>query len=631
MAIVQISRITNRKGLAVDLPQPLAGAELGWAIDERRLFIGNGELSEGAPVVGNTEILTEFSDVLEISNYTYQGLAGGYTVQTGPTPGNPVVQTIQARLDSYAVATDFGIVGDGSTDNTTAINRALYQLYCIDINPAVRRSLFFPAGVYVICDFLKIPAYATLYGEGTGGTIIQFRAQQWTNAMPWNQGTLVVDDNGRYYRAKIQVPIGVSISNTSYWTEENPPEYIWRTADSKQQIGANIATNSALPPADISILDIQFTTDVLLMDGCLLQDVNQLTMSGVTFTGPMTNELIVDLAENTVKTAGQIQPGFDYVIDYVGTTDFTLIGAASNTVGLTFTATGPGSGTGLAAIQHPDTAAIRWSSTEALVTQNIKIDNCGASGFWRVSNTEQQIKGVSITNSTFGTLYEGIYLGGDAPVNGGPSGVRIMHNTFDNIYWTGVVIKNCRFNATGYNTFYDVANEFNGYTFPSAPVIDIYTSDNLSVGDLFQRSADNIVWAHEVRIRIWDTRSIAFDGTDRLLLGTYQRAVGVTANLATSASSATLFTVDTAFNKAINVDYTMTHAVGNTVSARTGTMTVVSSTDGTNDTITINDNYFENNPVGGSLWASEADNVISILYSTTTSNVKISYSVTRLA
>ena len=64
MAIVQVSRITTRKGLIEDLPQPLAGAELGWAIDERRLFIGNGSLEEGAPVVGNTEILTEFSDIL---------------------------------------------------------------------------------------------------------------------------------------------------------------------------------------------------------------------------------------------------------------------------------------------------------------------------------------------------------------------------------------------------------------------------------------------------------------------------------------------------------------------------------------------------------------------------------------
>lgn len=63
MAIVQISRITNRKGLQENLPQ-LAGAELGWSVDTRRLFIGNGTLEEGAPVIGNTEILTEFSELI---------------------------------------------------------------------------------------------------------------------------------------------------------------------------------------------------------------------------------------------------------------------------------------------------------------------------------------------------------------------------------------------------------------------------------------------------------------------------------------------------------------------------------------------------------------------------------------
>ena len=62
MAIVQVSQITNRKGLAENLPQ-LAGAEFGWATDQRRLFIGNGTLADGAPVIGNTEILTEFSEV----------------------------------------------------------------------------------------------------------------------------------------------------------------------------------------------------------------------------------------------------------------------------------------------------------------------------------------------------------------------------------------------------------------------------------------------------------------------------------------------------------------------------------------------------------------------------------------
>ena len=46
--------------------------------------------------------------------------------------------------------------------------------------------------------------------------------------------------------------------------------------------------------------------------------------------------------------AGSFVTGAKYVISFVGTTDFTLIGAAANTIGTAFTATGPGTGTGQA-------------------------------------------------------------------------------------------------------------------------------------------------------------------------------------------------------------------------------------------------------------------------------------------
>ncbi len=48
------------------------------------------------------------------------------------------------------------------------------------------------------------------------------------------------------------------------------------------------------------------------------------------------------------ETAGSFTVGTAYTILSVGTTDFTAIGAASNTVGVFFTATGVGSGTGTA-------------------------------------------------------------------------------------------------------------------------------------------------------------------------------------------------------------------------------------------------------------------------------------------
>ena len=228
MAIVQISQITNRKGLNENLPQ-LAGAELGWSTDTRQLYIGNGTLEDGAPVIGNTEILTEFSDILNItSTYTYKGLAAGYTVQTGPTSGTPVTLSLQSWLDQFASVLDFGAVGDGVTDDTDAINRALYQLYCREVNPQIRRSLFFPAGVYRVTGSIDIPPYATLVGEG-------------------NNNSLIVMDDG-------------------------VADYVARTADSLQQYGVNIGNNGATPPTYITVTNLGFRNQDPNTDVFLVQD-----------------------------------------------------------------------------------------------------------------------------------------------------------------------------------------------------------------------------------------------------------------------------------------------------------------------------------------------------------------------
>lgn len=95
MAIVTISRIQHRKGLHEQLPQ-LAAAELGWAMDKRKLFIGNGQIDQGAPELGNTEILTEYSDVLALAHqYTYKNGESGY---------NPVTRTNNSQYNSVVFA-----------------------------------------------------------------------------------------------------------------------------------------------------------------------------------------------------------------------------------------------------------------------------------------------------------------------------------------------------------------------------------------------------------------------------------------------------------------------------------------------------------------------------------------------
>jgi polygalacturonase len=247
MAIVQISRITNRKGLIENLPQ-LAGAELGWAVDTRQLFIGNGTLQEGAPVIGNTEILTEFSDITAVSNYTYKDIAVGYAAQTGPTASDPIVRTVQAKLDDFADVRDFGAVGDGSADDTAAINRALFQLYCVEANTQIRRSLYFPAGTYKITETIIIPTYAKLVGEGANCT------------------TIYLDTSS-------------DISSLS--------AYVARYGDSLQQTGVNIGNNGATAPTNIEISSMTFQT-VETTDVFLVEDAKQCYFDSVNFVGPLT-------------------------------------------------------------------------------------------------------------------------------------------------------------------------------------------------------------------------------------------------------------------------------------------------------------------------------------------------------
>jgi hypothetical protein len=241
LAIVTISRIQHRRGLQENLPQ-LAAAELGWATDTRRLFVGNGALTEGAPEVGNTEILTEFSDVLGLANtYTYKNESAGYTPITGVSANSPTVRSLQEKYDDFVSVKDFGATGNGSTDDTVAINRALFELYCREPFEGARKALHFPAGKYIVSDFIKVPSNAILLGEGPANTVIQQTG----------------NPNSIY--SVIQV------------------------ADSKQQIEGSIGTNGATLPSDITISDIGLLCG---LDGIHIRTCRRFTLTRVHIYGP---------------------------------------------------------------------------------------------------------------------------------------------------------------------------------------------------------------------------------------------------------------------------------------------------------------------------------------------------------
>lgn len=171
MAIVQISKVEARKGLFENLPQ-LGSAQFGWALDNRKLFIGNGTIAEGAPTIGNTEILTEHSNLLALMDdaYIFRAENLDYPVTTGVNAATPISRSLNARMDEQVSVAGFGANGDG-TDQTDAINRALtevFRLYPADNKSRV--ALHFPAGDYLYTGVLQIPAYAIITGAGKNNT-----------------------------------------------------------------------------------------------------------------------------------------------------------------------------------------------------------------------------------------------------------------------------------------------------------------------------------------------------------------------------------------------------------------------------------------------------------------------------
>ena len=186
MAVYQISRIQIRRGQAnqgTGLPQ-LASGEMAWAIDTQELYIGNGAVSEGAPAVGNTKILTsnDLSSQAGLVNtifYTYKVL--DTSIVTGISVNNPVSRSLQSRLDDTVTLSNFLTAADvNAGDYTAVIQRAINQLFLNSGHGYAystvgnRIKLTLPAGTFNTSSTLYIPSYVTLEGAGVDKTIINY-------------------------------------------------------------------------------------------------------------------------------------------------------------------------------------------------------------------------------------------------------------------------------------------------------------------------------------------------------------------------------------------------------------------------------------------------------------------------
>jgi hypothetical protein len=183
MAVFQISRIQIRRGKATSgtgIPQ-LASGEMAWAVDTQELYIGSGSVTEGAPAVGNTRILT-LNDIALSGNILTIGQFS-WKFQQNATPVG-VTRTLQAKLNDLITSDDFGMVADGVTDNTAMFQNAIDQLYLVNTGTpsstqspsgAINRYKFIiTPGVYFISGTIHIPSYAHIEGIGPDKVIFNF-------------------------------------------------------------------------------------------------------------------------------------------------------------------------------------------------------------------------------------------------------------------------------------------------------------------------------------------------------------------------------------------------------------------------------------------------------------------------
>jgi hypothetical protein len=601
MAIVQISRIQHRRGLESNLPQ-LSHAELGWVTDTRSLYIGNGPTSSGAPIVGNTQVLTEHSNIVSLLNYTYEGNATS-TIQTGATVGTPIVRKLQDRLDDYVSVMDFGASGNGAVDDTAAIDRAIYELFVKDTTQKARRSLYFPAGVYKVTAPIKIPTWATIFGDGPGKTLIQYSETQ-TNATATaalsagavasiavsaggvgyaTAPVVTITGDGTAATATATIVAGVvtaitvtnggsgystaTVSITSSTTAGHD-SCVMRTADSKNQVAPNIGNNSAIQPQSLVISNLCIkTTDTthLLQDNIQIDSTLNSYFENVAFMGTYTN------------------------------------------------------GSGLNSSDRP--AAVKVTQTNALKTRNITFNNCQFLGVPIGVYSNDNIEGFNFTNCNFDVVHKAFWLGETTSTGTGPTSFKIMGSLFRDIDFSAIDVDYGSGIYSVGNTFDDVGNNNSGDGTTSA-VADVinYASSNVSnctsISDNFKRP-DGDIGAFD-RIDTNNADVYYNIPNKKQVWGKHEARIPTSVTL---ADNQTAVTTGLTFAEASIKDVKISYKIIRGAESRVGSLEIAIKSGASS----ISDDYEETGATGVSFTVTHSGGIATLKYTTTSTGSSASF------
>jgi len=260
MAIIQISKIQQRSGNLVDLPQ-LDEAQFGWASDAKRLFIGKTTPNE------NIEVLTSYSN---ISFSQIDGSDGGNFNISGATNG----QTL-----TYVALTN---TWENWTGNASQLGNAKLQLggvANISIEGGATGYILETDGAGNLAWTSKGTLRSAIYGLSTATPVIMTVANTtpYTNSLAVTISGAVTDDqanvdaiiNGQTFYIKVAVDFPTSGNVELYTTQDlNPANAVNGTDIGVYTANSGIATalisGAGVSNAGGSINTIQFNNSGVL-------------------------------------------------------------------------------------------------------------------------------------------------------------------------------------------------------------------------------------------------------------------------------------------------------------------------------------------------------------------------------
>lgn len=299
------------------------------------------------------------------------GAVDSSQVTYDPPYTNSVATNVEDKLAEWISVFDFGAVGDGVTDDGPAFNAALLAAstsgmpavlapkppvkYLLNTTIVERDNV---ALWYSLSDVsvssTKSPATGKQLIATQGSTYPYYKmALNLTQQVPLNNGAL--PHPYRYWTVYggVDVPSGATVVPNSIYEDHVAVVGYATNASANTRIwgfnGVAVSTQTATSDVEMGLayggeFDVNNETgrDVSTVD---VEFVGVQTASGGSYLA--TAGLNVSSLGPTVAATALVANRV-YRIVSVGTTDFTLVGSPSNTIGQTFVPTGPATGTGTA-------------------------------------------------------------------------------------------------------------------------------------------------------------------------------------------------------------------------------------------------------------------------------------------